>query len=73
MLSSLMDAMRASASILSPFPRSLSPPGWKAFSIATAAPTTSAHAGPTMSHRPSKAAPFARKSSTISTLSPGFR
>lgn len=46
-------------------------PGWKAFSIAMPAPTTVAPAWRTREMSPCRAAPFARKSSTMSTLSPG--
>ena len=71
--SSLISAMRARDSTRRPSARSFSPPPWKTFSMAMPAPTTAA---PACSHRdysPTSAAPVARKSSTISTRSPGPR
>ena len=56
-----------------PFERTRSPPFWKPFSITIPAPAILAPAPFTMSIRPSKAQPFARKSSIISTLSSGDR
>ena len=47
-----------------------SPPGWNPFSITTPAPTSSAPESLTNFASPSKALPFARKSSIRSTLSP---
>lgn len=73
MPSSLMEAIFARDSMRIPSALSLAPPDWNAFSTAMAAPTTRAPDCSTMLRSPSKAAPFARKSSTMSTLSSGLR
>src|SRR5574344_986434 len=68
-----IESIMARLSMRIPLRRSCSPPSWNPFSMTIHAPCASAPAFSARSFRPERALPFARKSSTRSTLSEGSR